>query len=224
VLVEIAENQRGVIATLLAAQAGMDAGMADEGLAGRIGERLRGLLQNAGLRRDMAARAASLVDGRGALRILFAAIGSEAARDGAAVTLRAAEHEDENWLLELQRKPETRRHANDSAPPKEEDHRRWFARTLSDAGRRLAIVRHGEWRSGMIRLDRGADAVRVSIAIDPAFHRLGVGAAALALAARVMPGSSLEAEILPENGASKALFSAAGYRQVSAKLFRRDPA
>jgi RimJ/RimL family protein N-acetyltransferase len=45
----------------------------------------------------------------------------------------------------------------------------------------------------------------------------------LELAARVAPGRILEAEILPGNDASLALFERAGYRQVEKTLFKRVP-
>ena len=223
-MVEIAENQRSVIASVAGASAVVYAGAHGGDLARRLGEGLRELLQDVAARQVMAAAGANLVDGRGVWRILLAAVGGKAARDGSTATLRAAETDDENWLLELQREPGTRRYANDPAPPTAEGHRRWLARTLPDPRRKLMIVEYGGKRAGMLRLDTGAEAVRVSIAIDPEFHRLGIGPAALALAARMLPGCVLEAEILPENGPSQDLFSAAGYRQVSATLYRREPA
>jgi len=223
ILVEIAQNQRETIAFVLASGAGMAAGAADGELTTRVRDRVRELLNNADGRKAIGERGAKLVDGRGAARVLFRAIGGVAARDGAFVVLRPAEVDDEEWLLELQREPETRRFANDASAPTEESHRRWFAATLADPARRLFIIEHGGKRAGMLRLDQGLEAVRVSIAISPASYRLAIGSAALVLASRAIPGRALEAEIFPENAASLALFSAAGYRQVSAQLFRREP-
>jgi ribosomal protein S18 acetylase RimI-like enzyme len=75
----------------------------------------------------------------------------------------------------------------------------------------------------MLRLDRSTAADRVNIAVHPNHHRRGFGSALLAVAERVSPGRPLEAEILPGNDASLALFERAGYRKVSEKLFRRMP-
>jgi UDP-2,4-diacetamido-2,4,6-trideoxy-beta-L-altropyranose hydrolase len=223
ILVEIATNQRGIIAAVAAAGAGVDAGGVDGGLVGRMAERVRDLLRRDTARKEMAERGTRYVDGRGASRIFIAAVGPRLLRDGSAVELRPAEADDEAWLLELQQKPATRQFANDPSPPTEEGHRRWFESTLADDCRHLLVVTCNGRRAGMLRFDLGPDAARVSIAVDPDFHRRGVGSAALALAGRAMPGLVLEAEILPKNAASEALFSAGGYRQVSEKLFRRGP-
>jgi UDP-2,4-diacetamido-2,4,6-trideoxy-beta-L-altropyranose hydrolase len=221
-LVEIADNQRGVIAALertgAALGVGADAQTDPEALAGA----LRALLADGKRRMRMGAVSASLVDGRGADRILLAAIGSVHAKAGE-VTLRLAEADDEGWLLELQRKPETRKFANDSRLPEAEEHARWFRATLADPSRLLTIVESSGKRAGILRLDRGAEADRVNIATDPAYHRRGVGAAALALAARISPGRALDAQVLTGNAPSLALFQSAGYRQVGNDLYRREP-
>ena len=79
-------------------------------------------------------------------------------------------------------------------------------------------------RAGMLRIDKGDAADRISIAVDRSFHRQGIGSSVLALAAQLRPRRVLEAEVLPGNKASLALFGGAGYRQVDQRLFRREPA
>ncbi len=53
----------------------------------------------------------------------------------------------------------------------------------------------------------------MSILTGRAFHRMGIGNAALAMARRLVPERDLIAEILPGNAASVGLFAKAGYRQ-----------
>jgi RimJ/RimL family protein N-acetyltransferase len=221
-LVEIADNQRGVIATLERAGAAISVGPAAQTDPEAMAGVLRALLADGKRRTQMAAANASLVDGRGAERILLAAIGSVQAKAGE-VTLRLAEADDEGWLLELQRKPETRKFANDPRLPEAEEHARWFRATLADPSRLLTIVEAGGKHAGILRLDRGAEADRVNIATDPAYHRRGIGAAALALAARISPGRALDAQVLTGNAPSLALFQSVGYRQVGKDLYRREP-
>jgi UDP-2,4-diacetamido-2,4,6-trideoxy-beta-L-altropyranose hydrolase len=221
-VVEIADNQRGVIATLARAGAAVSlgslVGMDRDGAAAT----LRTLLADGPRRRAMAAAAASLVDGRGAERILMAAIGAVPTKAGA-VTLRLAEADDEDWLFDLQRKPQTRRFANTPRSPEPEEHRQWLQATLADPLHLLAIVEADGKHAGMLRLDRTAEAGRVNIATDPDYHRRGVGAAALTLAARLSPGRPLEAQILAGNAASLALFQSLGYREAGKDLYRREP-
>jgi ribosomal protein S18 acetylase RimI-like enzyme len=171
----------------------------------------------------MARAAAALVDGDGGRRVLLAAVGSVPTRTGRNARLRLASMADEGWLLALQRRPETRRFANNPSMPSPNEHRRWMETTISDPQRWLAVVEVGDERVAMLRLDCGEGADRVNIAVDPDHQRRGIGAAALELAARVRPGRAIEAEILPGNEASLALFRAAGYRQSSDRIFRREP-
>jgi ribosomal protein S18 acetylase RimI-like enzyme len=94
---------------------------------------------------------------------------------------------------------------------------------LADPARLLLIADVEGEAVGMLRLDRQPEGERVNIAVDSRYHRRGIGAAILALAAMLRPGGSLDAEVLPENRASRVLFAAAGYRQVGERLFRREP-
>src|SRR3984893_11724165 len=153
-LVEIADYQRGVIAALERAGAALGVGPAAQTDPEAIAGVLRALLADGMRRTRMAAARALLVDGRGAERILLAAIGSVHAKAGD-VALRLAEADDEGWLLELQRKPETRKFANDPRLPEAEQHARWFRATLADPSRLLTIVEAGGKRAGIFRVEPG---------------------------------------------------------------------
>lgn len=222
-LVTVADNQRKLVAMVSGAGAAVDVGGVDAGLQTRLAQRLTDLLADAPRRAAMAEAGRKLVDGFGVERIVLAALGSVSARDGGAVRLRPASAADENWLLQLQSQPEARRYSNDPSPPTPAAHREWMARTLADPSRLLLIAQLEGVPAGMLRLDRQAEGERVNIAVDSRYHRRGVGAAILALAALMRPGSALDAEILPGNAASQALFAAAGYRQVGERLYRRAP-
>jgi UDP-2,4-diacetamido-2,4,6-trideoxy-beta-L-altropyranose hydrolase len=224
IVVTLAENQARTIAVIAEANAGISAGPVSANTRDRLINILQELLSDAHRRRAMARAAADLVDGEGGRRVLLAAMGSAANKAGNRVRLRLAGMRDEGWLLALQRKPETRRFSNNPSPPLADDHHRWMTTTLSDPQRLLAIVEVDDDRAAMLRLDSGDDSDRVHIAVDPDYHRGGIGGAALELAARLRPGRKLDAEILPGNGASLALFLSAGYRKVGDKMFRREPA
>jgi UDP-2,4-diacetamido-2,4,6-trideoxy-beta-L-altropyranose hydrolase len=223
IVATIADNQTRIVAMLRNAGAASDAGGIDIGFEGRLQRLLHDALQNKPRRLTMAKAGASLVDGRGAERIALAAIGPWPANGGRAISLRLAGADDEAWLLELQSQPETRRFANDPASPKAEAHHAWLGRALADPARLLMIAEIDGERAGMLRLDRVGSAERVSIAVDRKVHRQGVGAAILGLAARLRPHMPLEAEVLPGNEPSLALFAGAGYLRVGERLFRREP-
>jgi len=221
--VEIADNQHDLLSRAAASGVLLNLGLAKPGIASEMARALRGLLDNPTKLSQMSIAAAALVDGRGSERILLAAVAPETASSGETVTLRLAETRDEEWLLALQKIPETRQHANNHKAPTAEEHRIWFARTLTDSAKLLAIVQVAGKPAGMVRLDRRKDAARVSIAILPAFYRRGIGAAALSLLSRVAPGIPLEAEVKSGNAPSLALFKNAGYRHLRGDLYIREP-
>ena len=223
VLVTVADNQRGIVAMLKEVGAAADAGQVGAGLETRLAESLPALLAEGSRRDAMALAGAKLIDGWGLERIMLAAVGAAAAKDGCAVRLRPATAADEAWLLQLQSQPEARRYSNDPSPPTPDGHREWLARTLVDPSRLLMIADLEGAPTGMLRLDRQGQAERVNIAVDSRYHRRGIGASILALVAVLRPGCALDAEILPGNEASRVLFAAAGYRQVGERLFRREP-
>jgi UDP-2,4-diacetamido-2,4,6-trideoxy-beta-L-altropyranose hydrolase len=222
-VVEIAANQRAVIARLVESGAAVSAGMQSGTSKEQIGDALKALLGDPQKLRSMALSGAALVDGRGADRIFLAALGKERTENGEPIEVRLAEESDEGWLLELQQDPATRRFANNPTAPTAEEHAAWFSRTIKDPTRFLMIVMSGDARAGMLRLDSRDDGLLVSVAVDPQLHRSGSGRAALRLASRIAAGKMLLAQIHPENVASLALFAAEGYRHDSGNLYKREP-
>ncbi len=223
IAIEIAANQRGVIAQLAGKSALASAGAQSAVTKEQLAEMLRTLLADAGARKAMAAAGAALVDGKGSVRIYLAAIAEEKSKRGQPVGTRLAEASDEAWLLGLQSAPETRRYANNPAVPSAAEHAVWFNRTRSDPARLLLIVEVAGKAAGMLRLDRGPEDITVSIAVAPEFQRDGIGRAALRLASRIAPGRILRAQVHRDNAASLALFSAEGYRHDGGDSYRREP-
>jgi RimJ/RimL family protein N-acetyltransferase len=89
----------------------------------------------------------------------------------------------------------------------------------------LMIEVNGE-RGGYIRLDRfnGENATfEISVTVYPKLYGRGIGSIALSLARRLQPAAMFDAEILPENIASRALFTKAGYRQVGKTRYQQGP-
>ena len=229
IVVSAAENQKGVARLLIEAGACLDGGEPDADFAKRISRQLAVLIADEASRARMARAGVALVDGRAAERIRVAGIPSVKMRSGAVVRLRAAELSDEDWLLELQREPATRRFARTPAPPSPEQHKSWLAARLGERMSNLMIVECGELAVGMIRLDRyshaGGETPRfeISIAVSAAFHGRGIGLAALGLVRQGNPGAVFDAFIFPENNASLRMFRRAGYIDSGNGYYRSDP-
>ena len=215
VLIQLAENQRFIVAGFARAGAAesLPASLLEDAAA--LGARIAALAADGARLAAMSRAAASLTDGRGACRLLAAIAERGKSRCGFEVTLRLVEGTDETWLLDLQRQPATRRFARNPEIPSAEQHAAWFARLLGDEDRLLTIIESDGRAVGMIRFDKTSAApvtFEISIALDQDRHGEGLGAAGLALVRRLAPGADLTATVLSENKASRALFAAAGYR------------
>lgn len=215
-VIGVAENQRPT------AEALREIGAARIlGWVGRIGPAdvaaaLRDLAAAPAELAAMAEKAARLVDGRGAERLLLALLSPALTAQGAEIRLRPVEAEDEARLLDWQKAPATRRFARDPRIPTARSHAAWFAARLDDPSCLLTIIEANGDPAGFLRLDRrGSEADRpiheISIAIAPDHYRRGIARTALALAARLMRGCELIAFVLEANEASHRLFREAGY-------------
>jgi RimJ/RimL family protein N-acetyltransferase len=226
ILVSFAENQRGVARVMSVAGAAIDAGMLDGGFVARFQRQLKSALEDSDIRRRVASAASTLIDGRGALRIMLG-LHRENDLEGAVITLRLATKEDEAWLLWLQSEPQTRQYARDPSVPTAVEHHAWMERTLSDRDRMLLIIEANREATGMLRLDApvktDSRSFEISIAIDPSRHGRGIGSGALRLVRRVLPNAVLDAAVHLKNDASKALFRAAGFAELSSELYRSIP-
>lgn len=135
--------------------------------------------------------------------------------------LRRAQAADEHWLLELQSQPSVREYARNKAAPTPEEHHAWMAATLNSDRRELYIIETDK-PVGMARLDQALGTFEVSIAISEPERKKGYALQALKQLQLMKPDAALRAFILPENTASRALFSKAGYEPVGSNWYRLD--
>jgi len=173
---------------------------------------------------NMVNRAAVICDGLGARRVV-AALEPSFAQDGQPVVLRPATMDDAQLMLEWQRQPSVRAFARNPRVPETEEHYAWLTNRLNDPSCMLLIIEYGMEPCGVLRLDSPNAAGRheISIYVDPARHRLGIGTAALAQLRRLVPAAALEAAVLVGNEASANLFSAAGYRLLAEGVYVNTP-
>lgn len=224
-IVIAADNQRQIAAALTEAGAAASLGEASGLRSERIAAALRKVSADERELTELSRRATALCDGRGAARAVMT-LAPGRATDGKDVRLRPATFGDSAVMLEWQRHPTTRRYARNTAIPGEAEHRAWLEQRLADPATLLNLVLHGGKAAGVLRLDAVGDTAEsvyeVSILVDPERRGRGLGRAALALAARLVPESALYAEVHPENAASQSLFRSAGFRRAGAG-YRREP-
>jgi UDP-2,4-diacetamido-2,4,6-trideoxy-beta-L-altropyranose hydrolase len=219
-IVIAADNQRQFAEALVKAGAVESLGDGKTLTPERVAEALQVLMADAGRRQLLSRNAAALCDGAGTLRVMVALISPVAARDGKEVTARLAQASDRDLIFAWQRHPGTRCFAHNPQAPSAEEHDRWFQQAIADPARVLLMVLHGGEPEGLLRLDRIATHTqRVSILTAPGCYRLGIGVATLALARRLYPGAELQANVLPGNVASHALFRRAGYHESKPGLY-----
>lgn len=216
-----ADNQRQVAAGLEATGAALVLGTWPGVTAGALADAVCHLAEPQRLL-AMGLAGAQLCDGRGALRMLLV-IDPLRADDAGAVELRPARAEDVTITYAWQTAAGVRSHFRNPHPPDAKEHAAWFSRSLADPGRLLHIILHAGRPAGVLRLDQVAGGYEVSILVAPDCQRLGIGAAALKLARRLLPEQPLLAEVLPGNLASARLFPAAGYVETAPGHYRAAP-
>jgi UDP-2,4-diacetamido-2,4,6-trideoxy-beta-L-altropyranose hydrolase len=175
-----------------------------------IGQAVRELIESPNSRQEIAERARTLVDGKGALRV---ALTLSADR----LTLRAAEVDDARLIYEWRNHPVTRVVSGNPAAIEWATHASWLGKVLADPDRILQIATIGALPVGVIRYDSvgGAEA-EVSLYLDPNLHGLGLGGAMLQageayVRQRFHKVRRLVATVLVGNLASRRMFEAAGY-------------
>jgi len=228
ILITVAENQRALAQLMIKAGAAVGAGNIDSDIVERLQSLVRSLIERSDARIMMSNAASALIDGRGAQRVVLMLADVAAAIDGAEVRLRLADAGDEEWLLELQRQPETRRYSRNPAIPSAQEHHRWMERTLADSRRLLLVIERSGSRVGMARLDSAAnnedvERYEISIALDSRYHGWGIAGAALGVIRCLKPQAELDAVVLKGNQESRALFLRSGYIPITEERYRGYP-
>ena len=179
-------------------------------------------VQDPAVRRAMVERAAGLVDGLGAWRVvstweqLLDRVGEHPAYRRGGLTARPAGTGDAELLWRWRNDPATRAVSRQREEIPLAAHRTWLSATLDRADRVLLVVQDGATPVGTVRWDEtGPGEWEVSITVAP--ERRGRGLAAQVLAAGEAalragaPGAVLLAGVHEQNPASLRLFSRAGY-------------
>jgi len=219
VQVSIVDNQVGPSRAL--AEAGLvtyaGASLTEESLMRAIG--------NPGLLKEQSRRLLGLVDGQGARRVAAALFASPSTK----LTLRKATAADADLYFAWVNDAEVRRQSFDSRPIAWPEHQAWFARRLEEGTKQDALLLVAEDEAGIpagqVRFERKG-AWRVNYALAAEFRGVGLGAKMLRMAIEELrrrdPGARLQAEVKPDNTASRRVFDALGFRAASPTLFELD--
>lgn len=209
-LLVTAENQFGVVKTMVERNAGFGIGPGEPLSAETIGTSFEAFANDADLRRRTCESAARLVDGRGAPRVAVFMLRDQ-------VGVRAATAADTDRMFQWRNHPSTRALSRDPSPLVPDAHVEWVKRTLIDPHRHLLIGHVGTLDVGVVRFDElPSGAAEVSIYLDPDFHHLGLGASMLRAAESAFCASRrgqahFIASVLDDNVASIKLFRLSGY-------------
>ncbi|WP_226361406.1 bifunctional UDP-2,4-diacetamido-2,4,6-trideoxy-beta-L-altropyranose hydrolase/GNAT family N-acetyltransferase [Pseudonocardia sp. ICBG1142] len=229
-LVRAADNQtegyRTVVDAGAAAGLGGTADLADPAAAAAV---LHALLTRPGDRAALADRAATVVDGEGAGRVVDAvatAVGTSGGREARVaaegrglarvVRSRPARPGDAELLLAWRNDPDTRRWSRSHDAVDLATHRRWLAGSLDRDDRLLLVVADARGPVGTVRWDRDGSGWEVSITVAPERRGEGLALPMLragedALRARTGAGTAVTAVVHTGNDASARLFARAGY-------------
>lgn len=138
-------------------------------------------------------------------------------RHAPAVVLRQAESNDEDLLLDWANDPATRDASRKHAPIAAADHHRWLERLLAAPDEARVWIGEAEGGPiGVVRFERRAPAaVEVAITVAPEARGRGLARplldAGIAAAREAFGHVTILADVLPDNEASLALFSGAGF-------------
>lgn len=218
----VASNQKAVIPGLQAL--GALVSTTDNSASG-IGLALRALIDSPAQRQALSAGGQALVDGRGAERVAWSML----VHSGQPLALRPVGPDDSYTLWSWRNDAVTRAASRQSEAITWPTHTAWFNRTLADPGRRLWLAHRQGCLAGVIRFDAMADGRHeVSLYLDPGLHGLGLGAALLSAGeqtlAQCLGSTTVHAEVLPDNPASRRLFQASGYQATSDLTFSKTVA
>lgn len=187
-----------------------------------VGDGLRVLLANEGLRRSLAARSMSLTDGLGASRVACELLASS-------LQLRAASADDAALLFEGRNSEQVREVSVSRELISWEEHLAWLHSSLLKPERLLLIAEAVCGPVGMVRYDICSPAT-AEVSIYLFANCFGVGWGAHLLAAGEVAArkrwpelQQIEAQVAPHNLASMALFTRAGYQQSQCHFLRTLP-
>jgi UDP-2,4-diacetamido-2,4,6-trideoxy-beta-L-altropyranose hydrolase len=221
-LIDIAPNQTPVAEKLHRLGAAIHFGNAANAVPKTIAASLQELILSKESRATISRKAAELVDGRGAERVV------EAIR-GHGLRVRAVEQKDCRLLWEWANDPVVRQASFHSAPILWDEHWEWFTNKLQDP---KSVMYIGENCAGVpvghVRFNLDPERAVISVVVAPEFRGKGWGRELIWFSMRtlILAGFTgrIEAFVKPDNQASIRLFESTGFRKVGSDSVACQPA
>lgn len=215
-LIDLAPNQRPLAEELHRRGAAIHLGSLHDTSVEKLAQELEETARSPETRGRMSARARSLVDGRGAERVVRGMLGS-------GLQVRRAEEKDCRLLWEWANDPEVRAASFTSEPIPWEAHQEWFSAKLADPGCILYVISDAQWGPiGQVRYDLRRNRALVSLSLGREFRGRGYGCLVLDQTLeelrRTTAVAAVDAFVKPENQASLRLFEQAGFRRQATEL------
>ncbi|MBI4238953.1 MAG: UDP-2,4-diacetamido-2,4,6-trideoxy-beta-L-altropyranose hydrolase [Deltaproteobacteria bacterium] len=218
-----AANQRCLAAALAEASVVRHVGeWPSDATAAAMSTALRALLADAAARVRIGQAGRALVDGDGAVRVVQRL-------QRAPLRLRRVRHGDDRRLWEWVNEPTTRAMSFSAEPIPWATHVAWLAARLHDPDCAFYLgVDTDDQPIGQWRVDRIHDEGVVSVGLAPQARGCGMGSALIAAGTRhvayVMGLRRFHAYIRPDNAASVAAFTKAGYVEIEPTQLKDQPA
>ena len=198
-------------------QAALSSQLCDAGAAisisdmGRLPQVVENTLANSAALATMSAVAASICDGRGAVRLA-----DHLWQDrNETLNIRPADAGDVLDLWTWRNDLDARRMAFQTMPLPLASHMHWFEATMRSAHVKMYIGEQGDEKIGMVRFDVSDASALVSVNISPAWRNRGIARQLLRKTIqhfeRYHSGIALRAQIRSENRASQKVFAALGF-------------
>jgi RimJ/RimL family protein N-acetyltransferase len=208
-IIDIAPNQTPIARAL---DSGGYAIYAGEGLylsPDKLSDQFHEMATSQELRRRLSERCKSLVDGRGAHRVI-------AAMRAQQLTFRRATWSDAELLWIWANDPEVREASLSSNPIGWQEHQVWFGARLADSGSLVLIAEEAGDPIGTVRLQsKDATGARISLTVAPGARGVGLAGPLIEegvdQAASVFGVTEVEALVKPWNQASRKAFENSGF-------------
>jgi UDP-2,4-diacetamido-2,4,6-trideoxy-beta-L-altropyranose hydrolase len=218
-LLVLAQNQAAVAEGIDEFGAARSLGWARALCSAALGENLRELLDDDGLRARMATRGRMMVDGLGVSRVLDAMAERQQFVGGDGAWFRPADSDDSLLLWQWANDPLSRRNSFNPAKISWSEHEDWLRHKLASSASRLWIMHIGNLPVGQIRYDRidsvEGPSAEVSFTIAAGFRSMRLGTRLLGmtaeLAARELGVRWVKGITFNSNDASRRAFLRAGF-------------
>jgi UDP-2,4-diacetamido-2,4,6-trideoxy-beta-L-altropyranose hydrolase len=207
----VADNQVGVAEGLSTYSAAINLGWKTEVTEESLHSAVSALIDDPATRQKLQTAGKELIDGQGAFRVLMH-------MNDSSLHLRTAQDVDCRMIFEWANDPDTRAASFSSEPIPWEDHTKWFATKLADPLHKFYVALNADNEPlGQVRFDCTEDTATISVSVAPLMRGKKYATPLVVEGCQRLFGetkvNTIDAYIKPENAASTAVFTKAGFSE-----------